>query len=338
MDALVALRDHRAHAEEERALGRPVARGAAAVLLARDHHEGRPLRLVALGRVVDVHPLARGHVDGDAALDPRHHRVLEADVREGAAHHHPVVPAARAVGVEVLLLDPLRHQEAPGRARRAAMSPAGEMWSVVTESPRTARTRAPTMSVSGGGLLREALEEGRLLDVGRVLPEGEEVAARHRDRVPVGVAVEHVPVARLEHLGPDRGLELGHLLLARPDVGELDRGPVDGGADRLGREVDVGRAGEGVGHHEGRRGEVVGLHVRVHPALEVAVAGEHGGGHELAVVHGLRHLGGQRARCCRCRSCSRSPPRGSRGPRGRAGGPPCAGTRSPPSSPGRGSS
>ena len=41
VDALVALRDDRAHAEEQRALGRPVARGAAAVLLARDHHERR---------------------------------------------------------------------------------------------------------------------------------------------------------------------------------------------------------------------------------------------------------------------------------------------------------
>ena len=70
---------------------------------------------------------------------------------------------------------------------------------------------------------------------------------------------------------------------------------VGGGAERLRREVDVGRAGERVGDDEGRRGEVVRLHVRVHAALEVAVAGEHGGGHELAVVHRLRHLGRQRA-------------------------------------------
>src|SRR5947207_14633400 len=32
------------------------------------------------------------------------------------------------------------------------MAPAGEMWSVVTESPRTHSTRAPSMSVSGAGL------------------------------------------------------------------------------------------------------------------------------------------------------------------------------------------
>ena len=41
MDALVALGQHRAYAEEQRALGRPVARGAAAVFLARHHDQGR---------------------------------------------------------------------------------------------------------------------------------------------------------------------------------------------------------------------------------------------------------------------------------------------------------
>ena len=40
------------------------------------------------------------------------------------------------------------------------MSPAGEMWSVVTESPRTARTRAPTMSVSGAGSIVRPWKKG----------------------------------------------------------------------------------------------------------------------------------------------------------------------------------
>ena len=83
------------------------------------------------------------------------------------------------------------------------------------------------------------------------------------------------------------------------------------------REVDVGRAGERVGHHQRRRGEVVGLHVGVDAALEVAVAGEHGRGHQLAVVDRLATRRRAAARCCRCRSCSRSRPGGSRAPRGR---------------------
>src|SRR6266536_3627470 len=48
MDPLVRLRDHRADAEQVRALRRPVARRARSVLLARDHEQGRALVDVAL--------------------------------------------------------------------------------------------------------------------------------------------------------------------------------------------------------------------------------------------------------------------------------------------------
>ena len=34
-----------------------------------------------------------------------------------------------------------------------AISPAGEMWSVVTESPNKARQRAPVTSVTGRGVM-----------------------------------------------------------------------------------------------------------------------------------------------------------------------------------------
>ena len=63
---------------------------------------GMPSLLVAHRRVVDRHLLARRIVDGDAAFTcRRHHLVLDADVGEGAAHHHFVVAAPRAVGVEI---------------------------------------------------------------------------------------------------------------------------------------------------------------------------------------------------------------------------------------------
>ena len=50
------------------------------------------------------------------------------------------------------------------------IEPAGLMWSVVTESPKMPRTRAPRMSPVRARLHAEALEERRLLDVGRVRP------------------------------------------------------------------------------------------------------------------------------------------------------------------------
>ena len=54
--------------------------------------------------------------------------------------------------------------------------------------------------------------------------------------------------------------------------------------ERLGGEVDQHGTGEGVGDHQGRRGQVVGAHVRVDPALEVAVAGEHRDRDEVAAL------------------------------------------------------
>src|SRR6478735_971927 len=55
MDALEALGDDGANAEQVRALGRPVARGAGAVFLAGQNHERHAFRLVAHGGVVDEH-------------------------------------------------------------------------------------------------------------------------------------------------------------------------------------------------------------------------------------------------------------------------------------------
>ena len=57
VDALEALRDHRPHAEQLRALGGPVARGARAVLPAREHDQLDALAHVAHGGVVDRHLL-----------------------------------------------------------------------------------------------------------------------------------------------------------------------------------------------------------------------------------------------------------------------------------------
>ena len=59
MDAFKRLRDHRAHAEQDRALGGPVARGAGAVFLAGEYDQRHVLALVAHRRVVDRHALAR---------------------------------------------------------------------------------------------------------------------------------------------------------------------------------------------------------------------------------------------------------------------------------------
>ena len=59
-------------------------------------------------------------------------------------------------------------------------------------------------------------------------------------------------------------------------------------------QVDVDAPGEGVGHHQGRRGQVVGAHLARDPALEVAVAGEDGNGDQLVFGDRGRGRGRQR--------------------------------------------
>src|SRR5437870_6243612 len=115
MDALKRLRDRRAHAHKVWPLRSPVARAPGAVLLAREQHERHALLLVAHRRVVDRHLVARGEVPRPPAL-ALHEQVAQADVRERAADEDLMVPAARAVLVEVLRLNALRDEVLPGGA------------------------------------------------------------------------------------------------------------------------------------------------------------------------------------------------------------------------------
>ena len=151
------------------------------------------------------------------------------------------------------------------------------------------------MSLIGFGLLLHALEIGRVLHIGRAHVPGIGEAARHPHLLPIGVAVEDVAyfvlniffVMFLSTKAPTSAAR-------RPDVLEIDGVPLLILAQRLVREVDLQRARERVGDDERRRGEVVGAHVGIHAPLEVAVAREHGGGHDVVVVDRLGDLLRQR--------------------------------------------
>src|SRR5690606_20137724 len=77
------------------------------------------------------------------------------------------------------------------------------------------------------------------------------------------------------------GDEVADLPVAWPDVAQVHRLAVAAGAERLAGQVDVDRAGDGVGHHQRRRGEVVHLYFGVDAAFEVAVARQHRGDREV---------------------------------------------------------
>ena len=66
----------------------------------------------------------------------RQHQVFDAHVGECAAHHHFVVAAPRAVAVEIGLSSRCCSMRYLPAGEVSLIEPAGEMWSVVTESPK----------------------------------------------------------------------------------------------------------------------------------------------------------------------------------------------------------
>ena len=120
------------------------------------------------------------------------------------------------------------------------MAPAGEMWSVVTESPTMTRQRAPAMSLDGLRLAAHAVEVRRAADVRRCRIPLVEVAGRDVERAPALVARVHVRVRLLEHLAPQRRADhVLHLRRGGPDVREIHVLAVRAGAERLVDEVEV---------------------------------------------------------------------------------------------------
>src|ERR1035437_2561429 len=88
------------------------------------------------------------------------------------------------------------------------MEPAGEMWSVVTESPSSAR-------------VHHVVEVGRLLDVGGGRVPLVDTPRGNRQALPVLVAIEDVGVFVLEHAAIDGGAHSGgHLFIGGPDVAQ----------------------------------------------------------------------------------------------------------------------
>ena len=295
MDAFERLRDHRTHAEQARALGGPVARRAAAVLLAREHHERDASGRIRLRGVVDGLLRAREEVPGvpalhDVAIGVGQEQVLEADVRERAADHHLVVAAPAPIGVEVLARDAVLGEVPAGGAVQLDGSRRGDVVGRhgVTQEREDARARDRS---DRRRLHRQALEVRGPPHVRGVRVPRERVAQRGRKARPARIPREDVGVVLDEHPAvdgrPDDRLDLRG---ARPDVAEEHLGAVATEAERLGLEVEVHRPRERVRDHERGRREVVHLHVGVDASLEVAVAAQDRDDGEVVLVHRAAHV------------------------------------------------
>ena len=125
------------------ALGRPIPARTRAVLLARHHHQGRTLPLVAHGRIVNAQNFPRRPMNAVAALPVRGHFIANADVGEGAAHHHFVVAAPGPVGVELGHIHAMLLQVLPGGAVRLNGASRGDVVGGHRVAQQGQQARAP---------------------------------------------------------------------------------------------------------------------------------------------------------------------------------------------------
>ena len=276
MDPLETLDHDGLDAKQRRPLRRPVPGRAHAVFLAAEDHERHAFAHVFLRRVIDRQLLAIRLVLGPATFDAAHHLVLDANVGKGAAHHDLMVAAARAVGVEI----PLHHLVLPQVVtRRGRLFDVAGRADVIGGDVVTKQGQDPSAGDVSDRLRRhgDAVEIGRVLHIrAAAIPFVGLAGSIDLDRLPFLRALEHFGVAGDELLAADAGANgVGDLLVAGPDILQIDRLPVRPGAECRGGDILVHRAQQRVGHHQRGTGEVVGPDVRMHPAFEVAVTGEH---------------------------------------------------------------
>ncbi len=196
-----------------------------------------------------------------------------------------MIATPRAVGVEIHRLHALLAQVTAGGAVGLNVAGGGD----VVGGHRVAEQGEDARLVDVADMRRrigDVLEEGRMLDIGRVGLPGIGIGLRHVNRLPLRVAGEHLGVFLVEHRGVHLHDRRADFRLARPDVLEVHRLAIGAGAQRLFGDIHPHAAGQRIGHHQRRRGQPVGFHQRVHAAFEVAVAGEHRGDGQVVGLDG----------------------------------------------------
>ncbi len=237
MDPFEALGDHRLDAQQERPLGSPVAARSGAVLLAGYDNGREALRLVPHCHIVnrqDISPLGRPHgwplmhgmrsqIQRISAFHPGHQPITNTDVGEGAAHHHLMIAAARAILIELGRRHTALEQIVAGRAVR--LDGAGRRDVIGSHAIPQEHQHARAENIANGRWFRRQVgEEGWLMDIGAMsIVPGKQGAAGRHDRVPQLVAGEHVGILLPEQVRM-QGSSNGRLdlLLVRPDVPQVD--------------------------------------------------------------------------------------------------------------------
>ena len=255
--------------------------------------------MVLLGGVEDRHLpsclIPFGKMPGYPPFHPRNQVVSDAGVGEGAAHHDFMVAATRTVGIEILRLNAERDEITPGR--RILPNRSGGRYVVggygISQKGQDAGFLDVCQRLGPG---RQTDEKGRLLDVGGIFLPLVKLPGRHVELVPLLVSAKDVGIVGGEGIGVNAALHQPRdFPIIRPDVFQVYRLPVRVGAYRVAAQVDVYVAGQRVGDHQGRRGEIVGPDMAVDAPLEIAVAGEYCGYRQFAFYDGLGDMIGERA-------------------------------------------
>ena len=263
-------------------------------MCAPDDDQRRALVLIGHGRVEDRHltairPLGEAAFD-DAAIPSGQHFVLDADVGEGAAHHDLMIAAPRPVGVELTRGDLPFHQVVSGGGLCRKRPGGADMVGGDHVAQKGHDARALDV-VDRAGLGPHIFEIGRVLHVGGGERPVIDFAVGRLHAAPLLIALEDIGIFALKGVARHGCFhQFGDFRLTRPDVFEEHVLAVAVLAQRLGRQVDIQRAGQRIGHHQRRGGEVVGAHIRADPPFKVAVAGQDGSGDQIACRNRIADL------------------------------------------------
>ena len=233
---------------------------------------------------------------GNAAFHAGHHFIADTRIGEGAAHHHLMVAAPRAIAVEIRLTHLVFQQIFTGRRRLPDIPRRRDMVGRdgIPEFRQDARALHITHRLRIG---RHAFKIRRVLHIGAARIPAIGVAARfNANGLPLRRALEDIAIAFLEHLTRHSGVNrVVHFLLRRPDILEVDRLAIAARANRFFRQILADGAGQRIGHHQRGRGEVIGAHIGMHAAFEVAIARQHRNADQLVVFNRIHNGIRQRA-------------------------------------------
>ena len=143
--------------------------------------------------------------------------------------------------------------------------------------------------------LRHAVEIRRTFDVLALLVPCVTLARGYVERAPSVVAGEDVGITRAEgRFGDGFGDGRVDLGVRGPNVAQEDRLPRLIDTERLRGEIDIHPARQRIRDDQRRRSEIVGAHLGMDAAFEIAIAREHRGYDHIFLGDGDRHVFGKR--------------------------------------------